>query len=540
MSARLLPAVFPHFRLLLWCAALTVLSLLTTRPAHAAWVASPWAPSAQEVHALARHTNGSGAGVLIAGNAFSGGGVTGRGLVRVNAATLAQDTSFTPDITLGTGASATSGEVYAIAVESNGSVVIAGRFDHVNGVARGGMARLLANGTLDAGYNPSVTDGLHGGVLAMAVQADDSVVIAGGFSHVNGTARRYLARLDGAGGLDASFADPAFDNSVTALALQSDGAVIVGGHFNNAHGAAHEGVVRLLGTGLLDASFSNPAISGPVSAVYIQPNGQILVGGSLGSIGGQPRNGMARLNSDGALDATFTVDTDGGHSVKAFARASGSKVVIAGTFTEVNGTPMQRVARIDTGTPPGGPAVPATLDLTLTDVAVSHAGYLVNAVLPLSDTDVLIGGSFARVDQQYRTSLAQIMDRAGVPLAPAIAQAQPRDSAAVLTIAASADPLSPPATSFSVICTPQANLPTVTATGASPLTVAGLVNGTAYDCVARANNGAGSGPASAVVRIVPTAAAGPVAVPTLSALPLMLLALLAAACAAPAWARRNG
>ena len=74
-------------------------------------------------------------------------------------------------------------------------------------------------------------------------------------------------------------------------------------------------------------------------------------------------------------------------------------------------------------------------------------------------------------------------------------------------------------------CTAQGPHPTVTVSGASPVAVPGLVNGTPYTCTARASNAAGSGPASAPVDVLPIAGAGPVAVPTLSSAALALLAL---------------
>ena len=504
-----------------------LLSLVPLGAAQAAWVATPWAPLAGDVNALVAHnTAGGGNGVLVGGNRFQGDGLQGRGIVRLNASTLAQDLGFVADVTVGTGPSAVAGEVYAIGVESGGAIVIGGLFDHVNGVPRTNIARLLPDGTLDTGYNASVTSGGHGGVKAIVVEADDGVIIGGGFTQVNGTARNYLARLNGAGGFEPGFANPVFDNSVIALARQTDGAIVVGGYFNVAHGTPREGVVRLLPNGQLDPSFShNPAIGGSVSALYIEPLGHILIGGYLYTVDGQPRNGMARLNPNGTLNTQSMVDTNPSGSVNAFVRQAGSTMVIVGTFENVGGEPRQRVARIDTGTPPGGPVGPVTLDPTLTDVSVTHAGYLVNTALSLGNSNVLIGGWFARVDQQYRSNLAQIVDRAGVPLAPTITAATPFDSAALLSIVPSTNPTSAPATGYTVTCTAQGPHPTVTVSGASPVTVPGLVNGTPYTCTARASNAAGSGPASAPVDVLPIAGAGPVAVPTLSSAALALLAL---------------
>jgi len=56
------------------------------------------------------------------------------------------------------------------------------------------------------------------------VQIDGKVLIGGDFTHVNGTPRNYVARLNADGSLDATF-DPGtiFDGPVYALVLQPSG-----------------------------------------------------------------------------------------------------------------------------------------------------------------------------------------------------------------------------------------------------------------------------------------------------------------------------
>lgn len=509
-------------RRMLWL----LFAALISGPASAAWVATPWAPGAGEVFAMERHHNGDNAGILVGGSTFVSGAV-GRGIVRLHADTLAQDTSFVVDVTRTSGASVVAGEVQAIAVDNYGLIIIGGRFDAVNGEPRSNIARLLPDGTLDSSFTPTVDLGAGGrGIYAIVAQPDSSVVIGGGFSQVNGEARPYLARINGAGSLDIGFADAQLDNLVTALALQTDGAVIVGGLFSQAHGTPRKRVVRLTGAGLLDPGFSvNPDVQGWVNALYLQPNGQVLLGGYLTSVGGQPRNGLARLNGNGALDTTFTVDTDG--TVYAFSRMSGGAVVIGGNFTSVDGVALRRLAKVDTGYRAGGPSVTPVLDPSLTDVGIEYGGFVVNSVLVRNDSDVLVGGAFAQVDEQTRSSLAQVMDAPGVPLAPTITQAEAGDGTISLTIAPPVVAPAEPITGYDVACTPLGpGVSVVLNNVASPALLTGLTNGIAYACTARARNALGYGPAAAAPRLVtPTAGATPAAVPTLSGWSLLLLGL---------------
>ncbi len=68
--------------------------------------------------------------------------------------------------------------VRAIVVQPDGKIVIGGSFLNVNGVGRGGVARLNADGSLDAGF---MADGVGADavVLAMALQPDGRIVNPG-------------------------------------------------------------------------------------------------------------------------------------------------------------------------------------------------------------------------------------------------------------------------------------------------------------------------------------------------------------------------
>ncbi|MDW8216285.1 MAG: delta-60 repeat domain-containing protein [Acidobacteriota bacterium] len=169
--------------------------------------------------------------------------------------------------------------VEAVVVQPDGKVVLGGWFTRVNGVARSGIARLNADGTLDTSFGAGqsgVSGGRFPAVSAVAVQPDGKVVLGGKFTRVNGVARSGIARLNVDGTLDASFGagQSGVSESVDAVVVQSDGKVVLGGRFTRVNGVARGGIARLNADGTLDASFGagQSGVSESVDAVVVKPD----------------------------------------------------------------------------------------------------------------------------------------------------------------------------------------------------------------------------------------------------------------------------
>src|ERR1044071_3373053 len=177
-----------------------------------------------------------------------------------------------------------------------------------------------AAGDVDPSFDPGF--GVNGPVKAVALQPDGKAIIGGQFSTVKGLLRTNLARLNADGSGDATF-NPAVGNNpyflVSSLALQTDGKVLVSGQFYvlvcdefGCYGFTELIVRRLNADGSLDNSF-NPPIGADnpygVSSVVVQPDGKVLVGGDFSTMNGTNRSGIARLNANGTLDASFDPGT---------------------------------------------------------------------------------------------------------------------------------------------------------------------------------------------------------------------------------------
>lgn len=293
------------------------------------------------VTAVAQQSDGK---VLIGGDFTSVGGLA-RGRIARLMANGAIDTAF------GSGGGA-NGSVSAIVVQADGRILIGGEFTAFNGVARNGFARVLSDGTLDPAFSAgSGAGGSLPTVNVIAIQTDGRILLGGGFTSIQGTARNRIARLLTDGVLDTSFNPGSgvggFVPYVSTLALQADGKLLLAGSFSSVGGVARENIARLLSTGSVDAGF-NPGTgaNGTISALAIQPDGKVLIGGGFTNYSGSPAPGIARLNADASLDVGFDPGVGPNYGVGAIALQPDGKAIVGGVFTQYAGITRHRIARI--------------------------------------------------------------------------------------------------------------------------------------------------------------------------------------------------
>ena len=303
----------------------------------------------------------------------------------------ALDPSFNP----GTGADST---VFAVAVQPDGKVILAGLFTTYNGVARKSMARIDIDGSLDTSFNPGT--GASSGIYAMATQPDGKIMIGGVFSTYQGISRNRIARVDASGSLDTTF-DPGTGvapNSVGTIVVQPDGKILIGGDFTTYNGFSRNGIARLNPNGSLDTTFDSAVgADGPVNEIVVQPDGKIFIGGFFSNYNNVSRNRVARVKPDGSLDTTFDPGTGASGAVSAAALQPDSKILIGGNITTYNGVARKNLARINSD---------GSLDLTFDPGTGGTNSVFVLTLQP--DGQALIGGNFTTYNGVTLGGIARI------------------------------------------------------------------------------------------------------------------------------------
>lgn len=421
------------------------------------------------------------------------------------------DTSFDSDGIVTTDFNGGDDKGSAIALQSDGKIVVAG--DNDGDFA---IARYNANGSLDTSFDSDGKVTTHFGGWdsgqAIVIQPNGKILVAGlSFVQVgiNTLIDIAIARYNTDGSLDVTFdsdgkllTDIDTRDNATSIALQSNGKIVVGG--DSTIGVSdHFVALRYNTDGALDTSFSSDGIVSIAmgdydqsSSIALQNDGKILIAG-YASISNQEAFAIARLNTDGSLDSTFDSDGKvttlfgpGGDGVGEIALQSDGKIVAAGYANNGNDY-VFAVARynsfggLDSSFGTGGTQT--------TLIGISDDG--ANTVAIQSDGKIIAAG-YSDASNSYQFALARYLgsdSSAAVPSAPTINSVTGGDR------------------SVSILFTPGAdNGATITdyeyslnggtyvsaGTTSSPMTISGLTGRSSYSVAIKARNSAGLSVAS--------------------------------------------
>ena len=166
---------------------------------------------------------------------------------------------------------------------------------------------LESNGAVARSWSPELLTA--GQVRALALQPDGSILVGGAFSRLGGYPASNLARLHPDGTPDTVFTRrAAVDEAVNALAWHPVGGVMVGGRFNWQGTTACKHLIRVLPSGELDPAFDNQRTAGltldDVGSVGVNAAGKVWSLSNNRFVGGVAQNLLRQL-PNGQLDPTF-------------------------------------------------------------------------------------------------------------------------------------------------------------------------------------------------------------------------------------------
>lgn len=312
-------------------------------------------------------------------------------------------TSGTLDPTFGTGGKVFTSfgslrdEAYALAVQTDGKVVMAGMWQAPSMGFDFALARYNTDGSLDSTFGTGgkvTTDiGVFDEAYAVTIQPDGKIV-AGGYTNTAPSGIDFaVVRYNANGTLDTSFGTGGIvitnlgnnPTRIYALALQPDGKIIASG--SEQFGNDNFAIVRYNANGTLDTTFGTGGLvtetsNGDIVArsLVIQSDGKILAGGDYL---------LARYNPNGTLDQSFSSDgtlvVQGGFVRSTILQPDG-RIIVTGSGTGGGGFAVARINADGTFDAPFG-----TNGIATTQVGTGGNG--ANAAVLEPDGRILTAGS---------------------------------------------------------------------------------------------------------------------------------------------------
>ncbi|MDQ3198059.1 MAG: delta-60 repeat domain-containing protein [Verrucomicrobiota bacterium] len=296
-----------------------------------------------------------------------------------------------------------SAQVNAVAIQSDGKIVVAGRAgDQVANTLDFAILQFNTDGTLDTSFGTGGGTNVdffagNDAVFALVIQADGKIVAAGSASRGDATSPDFaLVRLNADGSFNTTFGTggkvttdfSASLDGIYGLALQTDGKIVAAGFtFIESEANDNFALARYLSDGTLDPAFGTGGkvitdihpVTDEAHAVVVESDGHIIAGGIAGPFGNLDF-ALARYDSDGSLDSSFGADG-----------------IVTTVFTSsddvINGLALQADGKlVAAGLSGSGSAFALARYLTVETTATSRLLNIATRLNVLTGGNVLIGG----------------------------------------------------------------------------------------------------------------------------------------------------
>lgn len=351
------------------------------------------------------------------------------------------------------------GNVRQIVKQGDGQWMLVGDFRRMDAVARTGIARLQADGTVDpsfvnltsidasvvqqvqplpdgryrvlsinrvqtllpgGGEDPAFTSLLMNPTFARSMaEVDDGFIVVGSFTQVlttPATAVARIAKFNGNGTLASGFT---FGITGGGLVVRAAGPsdVVIGGSFTAAGGQARTSLARLstVGAGTLVADW-NPVLArsgaSPLVEDIVVVGNAVYVSGRFDSVDGIARSRLVKLSlTDGSVDTSWNVSVGGTQTTALRLAVQGDHLLIGSGQTQSFANPPaaainRLVARVSLAT--------GAIDAAFNPIYRGAGTPSFNAAEGDAPPRVLIGGNFDQVGAVSRFGTAQL-DAAGQP-----------------------------------------------------------------------------------------------------------------------------
>lgn len=324
---------------------------------------------------------------------------------------LSRDGSIDEAFDIGAGPQGSTPYINSAKVQSDGKILLAGKFESFNNFNAVNLVRLHPDGSVDEGFTiPAPSANFFSFEIGAMTLAGDDIFLAGLKQDIgNGELHYSVLKLNPDGSLatdfNAALSDISAENAIhDPLLANGPNGIILSGNFSRMGGDDRRGLALLnRTTGQLDADF-NPPLGGlpKIRTVRQDAEGNFFIGGRFHFVNGVRVQNLAKLRPDGSLDEAFAVNTGAGpdHTVNCIELDADGRVLVAGGMSRFNNSNTGNLFRLKTD---------GTLDDTFVgNVYTGSVGSGVNVLRVLPDGKLMIGGYFDHINGQPMKALARL------------------------------------------------------------------------------------------------------------------------------------
>jgi uncharacterized delta-60 repeat protein len=359
-------------------------------------------PPICDVKAIAVQTDGK---IIVGGEVSSYGAVTVNNLLRLN-----QDGSLDLSFDIGAGPYHPNGgvpEIEDIKILANGKIVVVGNFFTFDGDNRKGVVVLNSDGSVDSGFNPgsgfSTIDDT--GTRVVEVQEDGKIIVGGSFFNFDGYSCNGLIRLLPNGNDDPTFSlglgASGVGYYVSQIVLDDQQRMVIGGNFNSYQGVSSENLCRLNPFGNVDLAFSSgTGLTNPPSSIGLQSDGSYIIATANSAYNGSIVDKMFRLDSLGLIDLSFNYNVGPDNYVSGLFILNNDDIILQGTFQYFDGMFKRGSAKLFKD---------GDLDLSYaTSTGINGINASVRCSKHQQNNKILVGGMFTEYNGMRSGSLVRL------------------------------------------------------------------------------------------------------------------------------------
>lgn len=310
-----------------------------------------------------------------------------------------------------------------IAVQSDGKIIVVGTFSGFNGnTSRKYLMRLNSDGTEDAAFNNNLGNSFNGPLYAVAIASNGDILVGGNFSEFNNQPRNNIVKLKSTGLEDVSFYNNlgvAFNNRINEITIDQNNNIYIGGNFSSFNFKTRNHLVKLSLNGQEDINFATNFDSvlykdnlGIIYSIVNLPQSVLIAGAGLRT-SQELRNFIFKLNLDGTKDTSFAQQPLFGFNagILDLAVQGDGKIIAGGFFNSSQGysTPNRLIRLTASG------YLDSTFNFNIGSGANSNS---VNTLGIQTTGKVLVGGGFSSFDTTGSKALIRLTT--GIYLPPVV------------------------------------------------------------------------------------------------------------------------